>query len=460
MAGGLFAFLTSFDNVPVSIFLTTARNNTLPVTIMSYLVNQDFDAIVGAISAVQVGMVLVLLYLLDRIYGVGRLTSLRRAMMSRRPPHRGRRAARAPQAVRRPSWPWNRSTCASAPGEFVSLLGPSGCGKTTTLRAIAGLVRPDCRQVIVGGRVMNDVPVHRRGLGLVAQNYALFPHMTVFENVTFGLRMRGVPAAEIARRAQEALATVQLAGLESRYPRQLSGGQQQRVALARCLVVEPDVLLLDEPLGALDKKLRETMQVELKSLQRQVGITTIFVTHDQEEALTMSDRIAVMHQGRLQQVGTPQEIYEAPQNRFVAEFVGGLQFPGRSRGRARREDRPPPPGRWWAGLRDGRGRDDASRRRASRSRRAPGEACPQSRGAADDRGATGPTGEPRLRGDGCSLLSQERRRHAPGRVPPERLGAAGRPAARRRSPRDLGPRRRPPAPGVGGLRVRHGRPGP
>jgi spermidine/putrescine ABC transporter ATP-binding subunit len=213
-----------------------------------------------------------------------------------------------------------------APGEFVALLGPSGCGKTTTLRAIAGLVRPDRGQVIIGGRVMNDVPVHRRGLGLVAQNYALFPHMTILENVTFGLRMRHLPASEVARRAGEALATVQLAGLEARYPRQLSGGQQQRVALARCLVVEPDVLLLDEPLGALDKKLREAMQVELKSLQRQVGITTVFVTHDQEEALTMSDRIAVMHQGRLQQVGSPQEIYESPQNRFVAEFIGVCNF--------------------------------------------------------------------------------------------------------------------------------------
>ena len=212
------------------------------------------------------------------------------------------------------------------PGEFVSLLGPSGCGKTTTLRAIAGLTQPDSGLVIVGGQVMNDVPVHRRGLGLVAQNYALFPHMTVMENVTFGLRMRRMAPAEIERKAREALATVQLAGLEDRYPRQLSGGQQQRVALARCLVVGPAVLLLDEPLGALDKKLREAMQVELKSLQRQVGITTIFVTHDQEEALTMSDRIAVMHRGRLQQFGTPQEIYEAPRNRFVAEFIGVCNF--------------------------------------------------------------------------------------------------------------------------------------
>jgi putative spermidine/putrescine transport system ATP-binding protein len=212
------------------------------------------------------------------------------------------------------------------PGAFVSLLGPSGCGKTTTLRAIAGLVRPDSGEVRIAGRLMNDIPVHRRGLGLVAQNYALFPHMTVLENVTFGLRMRRVSESEALRRARAALSTVQLTALEDRYPRQLSGGQQQRVALARCFVVEPQVLLLDEPLGALDRKLRQSMQVELKALQRQVGITTIFVTHDQEEALTMSDRIAVMHDGRLQQFGTPRDIYENPHNRFVAEFVGVCNF--------------------------------------------------------------------------------------------------------------------------------------
>jgi spermidine/putrescine ABC transporter ATP-binding subunit len=211
-------------------------------------------------------------------------------------------------------------------GEFVSLLGPSGCGKTTTLRMIAGLIRPDAGDVVIAGRSVNHVPVHRRGLGLVAQNYALFPHMSVLDNVTFGLRMRNMATAEARRKAMEALEIVRLTGMEGRYPRQLSGGQQQRVALARCIVVEPAVLLLDEPLGALDKKLRETMQVELKLLQRQLGITTVFVTHDQEEALTMSDRIAVMNRGRLEQYGTPEEVYEAPRNRFVSDFIGVCNF--------------------------------------------------------------------------------------------------------------------------------------
>jgi spermidine/putrescine ABC transporter ATP-binding subunit len=212
------------------------------------------------------------------------------------------------------------------PGQLLCLLGPSGCGKTTTLRAIAGLLQPDSGEILVDDRVVNQIPAHRRGFGLVAQNYALFPHMTVIENVAFGMRMRRMPREETLHRAREALAIVQLARMEDRYPRQLSGGQQQRVALARCIVVEPGVLLLDEPLGALDKKLREAMQVELRSLQRQVGITTIFVTHDQEEALTLSDRIAVMHEGILQQVGTPQEIYETPRNRFVADFIGVCNF--------------------------------------------------------------------------------------------------------------------------------------
>ncbi len=211
-----------------------------------------------------------------------------------------------------------------AAGEFFALLGPSGCGKTTSLRMIAGFEMPDSGRVQVGGEDITDVPVHRRDMGMVFQSYALFPHRTVAENVAFGLRMRDVPRAEIDRRVAAALAQVALTGLEARKPGQLSGGQQQRVALARALVVEPRVLLCDEPLGALDRKLRQQMQFELKDLQKRLGVTLVFVTHDQEEALAMSDRIAVMNKGRVEQVGTPTEIYEHPRTRFVADFIGEI----------------------------------------------------------------------------------------------------------------------------------------
>jgi ABC-type Fe3+/spermidine/putrescine transport system ATPase subunit len=211
-------------------------------------------------------------------------------------------------------------------GEFFSLLGPSGCGKTTSLRMIAGFEMPDSGRVHVGGQDITDVPVHRRDMGMVFQSYALFPHRTVAENVAFGLRMREVPKPEIERRVAGALAQVALTGLEERKPGQLSGGQQQRVALARALVIEPRVLLCDEPLGALDRKLRQQMQFELKELQRRLGVTLVFVTHDQEEALAMSDRIAVMNHGRVEQVGAPTEIYERPRTRFVADFIGEINL--------------------------------------------------------------------------------------------------------------------------------------
>jgi ABC-type Fe3+/spermidine/putrescine transport system ATPase subunit len=211
-------------------------------------------------------------------------------------------------------------------GEFFSLLGPSGCGKTTSLRMIAGFELPDSGRVHVGGRDITDLPVHKRDMGMVFQSYALFPHRTVAENVAFGLRMRDVPKPEIARRVQAALAQVALTGLEERKPGQLSGGQQQRVALARALVVEPPVLLCDEPLGALDRKLRQQMQFELKELQKRLGVTLVFVTHDQEEALAMSDRIAVMNHGKVEQVGAPTEIYERPRTRFVADFIGEINI--------------------------------------------------------------------------------------------------------------------------------------
>ena len=208
------------------------------------------------------------------------------------------------------------------PGEILSLLGPSGCGKTTLLRLIAGFLSPDTGSIAIGGRRMEGVPSYERNLGMVFQSYGLFPHMTVADNIGFGLKMRGTAKSDAGRRVARALELVRLPGYEGRYPKQLSGGQQQRVALARAIVYEPDVLLLDEPLGALDKKLREQMQIELKALQRSLGVTTIFVTHDQEEALTLSDRVAVMDRGRIEQLGTPLEVYERPASTFVSDFIG------------------------------------------------------------------------------------------------------------------------------------------
>jgi len=209
-----------------------------------------------------------------------------------------------------------------AEGEFFSMLGPSGCGKTTTLRMIAGFEEPTSGQILLHGRDMVGVPPFRRDVNMVFQQYALFPHMDVFENVAFGLRRKKVDKGEIRRRVAEALSLVELEGREKRKPRQLSGGQQQRVALARALVNRPRALLLDEPLGALDLKLRQNMQLELKRIQREVGITFVYVTHDQEEALTMSDRLVVMNAGRIEQLGSPRELYEHPATRFVANFIG------------------------------------------------------------------------------------------------------------------------------------------
>jgi putative spermidine/putrescine transport system ATP-binding protein len=211
-------------------------------------------------------------------------------------------------------------------GEFFSLLGPSGCGKTTLLRMLAGFETPTVGTVHIAGTDVTHLPPYRRPVNLVFQHYALFPHLTVDQNVAFGLRYQGIRGGEAVRRAEEALARVQLPGLGSRRPHQLSGGQRQRVALARALVLRPQVLLLDEPLGALDQKLRREMQVELKHLQRTLGITFVFVTHDQEEALTMSDRIAVMNAGRVEQVGPAAEVFERPATQFVARFMGAANF--------------------------------------------------------------------------------------------------------------------------------------
>ena len=207
-------------------------------------------------------------------------------------------------------------------GEFLTLLGSSGCGKTTTLRMIAGFEEPTSGSITVEGEPIEDKEPFERNVNTVFQSYALFPHMTIYNNIAYGLRMKKVPKAEIKKRVTEMMELVQLVGFEKRYPSQLSGGQKQRVAIARALINRPKVLLLDEPLGALDLKLRKQMQLELKRLQRKLNITFIYVTHDQEEALTMSDRIAIMHDGILDQLGTPTEIYETPKTRFVATFIG------------------------------------------------------------------------------------------------------------------------------------------
>ncbi|MCF3935703.1 ABC transporter ATP-binding protein [Acuticoccus sp. M5D2P5] len=211
-------------------------------------------------------------------------------------------------------------------GEMVAFLGPSGCGKTTTLRMVAGFVEPSSGSILVGGKDITRLPPNRRNMGMVFQSYALFPHMNVSENVAFGLKARHVPKGEIAGRITAALELVGLSGYEARYPKELSGGQQQRVALARVLALRPQLLLFDEPLSNLDAKLRVQMRHEIRTLQQEVGITSLFVTHDQEEAMTIADRIVVMNKGRIEQVGPPAEIYDNPRTRFVADFIGAANL--------------------------------------------------------------------------------------------------------------------------------------
>ena len=220
-------------------------------------------------------------------------------------------------------------------GEFVSLLGPSGCGKTTVLRMVAGLIAPTAGRILVDQRDVTGLPSNRRRIGLVFQSYALFPHMTVFENVAFGLRRQGIGGPQLRRQVDEALASVRLSAHAGRMPRQLSGGQQQRVAVARSIAPRPSIMLFDEPLSNLDAALRDEMQIELKRLQREVGITTLFVTHDQAEAMAMSDRVCVLADGKVQQFGSPEEIYHRPATGFVAGFIGR---PNRLKGRLLRAD--------------------------------------------------------------------------------------------------------------------------
>jgi iron(III) transport system ATP-binding protein len=211
-------------------------------------------------------------------------------------------------------------------GELVTLLGPSGCGKTTTLRLIAGFEFPTQGTIAVDGQVINDVPPHKRDMSMVFQSYAIFPHLSVYENMAYGLKVQRLPGKEVRERVATALGLVELTGLENRAPNELSGGQQQRVALARALVMEPKVLLMDEPLSNLDAKLREQMRTEIRRIQKRLGITSVYVTHDQVEAMTLSDRIVVMHEGKIEQIGTPTEIYRHPRTRFVADFIGTANF--------------------------------------------------------------------------------------------------------------------------------------
>jgi len=211
-------------------------------------------------------------------------------------------------------------------GQLLTLVGPSGCGKTTTLRCIAGLVQPEAGRISIGGRDITRLPTHKRNLGMVFQNYAIFPHMNVFDNVAYGLRSRGLSKSSIRDRVAEALHLVELTGYEARYRHQLSGGQQQRVALARAVVYHPDVLLLDEPFSNLDAKLRKSMRLEVRKLQQRLALTTVFVTHDQQEALSLSDVVAVINRGKLEQVGTPMEVYQRPTSEFVADFIGSTNL--------------------------------------------------------------------------------------------------------------------------------------
>lgn len=211
-------------------------------------------------------------------------------------------------------------------GDLVTLLGPSGCGKTTTLRLIAGFEFPTSGRILLDGQVINDLPPHKRDMSMVFQSYAIFPHLNVFENIAYGLNVQRRPGDEIKRRVAQVLALVELTGLENRAPNQLSGGQQQRVALARALIMEPKVLLLDEPLSNLDAKLREQMRTEIRRIQKRLGITSVYVTHDQVEAMTLSDQIVVMNHGKIEQIGSPTEIYRRPATRFVADFIGRANF--------------------------------------------------------------------------------------------------------------------------------------
>ena len=323
LASALLVFVLSFDDFVTSVFTSGAGTSPLPVRIYS-LLRVGVSPEINAVGTMMIGITLVLALALLPLTA---LAPAHRASRRPSPPNE-----RAPWSSRSPSAASSSASATSTPsrsldldiakGSFFSMLGPSGCGKTTTLRMIAGFEQPDEGHILLEGQPVEDVPPYRRNVNTVFQSYALFEHLSLFENIAFGLRRKKVAKPEITRRVGEMLELVRLSDRAKAKPRQLSGGQRQRVALARALVNLPAVLLLDEPLGALDLQLRKTMQLELKHIQREVGITFVYVTHDQEEALTMSDSIAVMNHGELQQVGNAEDVYERPANSFVAQFIG------------------------------------------------------------------------------------------------------------------------------------------
>ncbi len=347
LAGALFALITSLDELVIAIFLSGTRAITLPKLMFARISQDELDPLVGAIATLQIGMAFLVLAVAEGLRGRGLRLFARRA-------DAGAGEADDPRGASGRNGPSRISTGAAPAldlrgerlrlvnltkrfglvvaaedvslevqaGEFLTLLGPSGSGKTTILNLVAGFEQPSTGEILIGDVPITHIPPNQRNVGMVFQDYALFPHMTVFENIAFPLRLRKMSERDIRRRVEEILDVVRLVGYRHRAPRQLSGGEQQRVALARALVFQPPLLLMDEPLGALDKNLRESMQIELRHLHRRFGITVLFVTHDQEEAMTMSDRIAVISHGRLQQVGRPEELYESPANEFVANFVG------------------------------------------------------------------------------------------------------------------------------------------
>ena len=349
LAGALFAFITSLDEVVVAMFLSGTSAITLPKLMWDSITSDELSPIVTAVASLQIGMALA-------VYATAELLRARGARLAfARPggdgPGDARGAAggpplaaagaageyREPVGSRLSSEPLRlvglskrfgaivalaETTLDVAPGEFITILGPSGSGKTTLLNMIAGFEAPTSGEIFIGTTSLTRHPPNRRNVGMVFQDYALFPHMTVFANVAFPLRLRRVAERETLARVNAMLDVVQLTGLNDRYPRQLSGGQQQRVALARALIFRPPVLLMDEPFGALDRSLRESMQGELRRLHGRLGVTILFVTHDQDEAMALSDRIGVISRGRLQQIGRPEELYEAPVNEFVASFLG------------------------------------------------------------------------------------------------------------------------------------------